>query len=101
MRTKEIKIRVSEEEYQLLLERKTKQRLAEWLRDIALNEKPKSLPKSVDPKLLYELNRIGTNINQIARVCNIKKSSVDLISIALALRNIETELQQITDSVLL
>ena len=45
--------------------------------------------------------RIGTNLNQIARVCNIKKSSVDLISFALALKNIETELQQITDSVLL
>jgi len=65
-RKKVIAIRVTDSEYLALQQRKTKNRLAVWLRDLALGEKPKTQPKPVDPKLLYELNRIGVNLNQIA-----------------------------------
>ena len=40
-REKEIKIRLTENEYQALLERKTKARLAEWVREVALEQQPK------------------------------------------------------------
>nr|ARQ03283.1 hypothetical protein [Actinobacillus pleuropneumoniae] len=44
-REKEIKIRLTENEYQALLERKTKARLAEWVREVALEQQPKRQPK--------------------------------------------------------
>ena len=94
-RTKEIKIRVTEDEYQALLNRKTKVRLAEWLRDLALDQKPQKTIKPVDPQLLFLLNKISTNINQIAKQCNIQKSNIDLISVALSLKQIEDQLKEI------
>ncbi|NNI75643.1 plasmid mobilization protein, partial [Pasteurella multocida] len=80
-REKEIKIRLTENEYQALLERKTKARLAEWVREIALEQQPNRQPKVIDPALLFELNRIGVNLNQIARQCNSQKPSIDLVSV--------------------
>jgi len=76
-RNKEIKVRLTQEEYELLLERKTKARLAEWVRDTCLGSEPskkaKSMPK-VDPALLVALSKIGGNINQIARHLNNDRS---------------------------
>ena len=72
LRTKEIKIRLSDAEYQQLLERKTEPTLAGWLRTIALDQKAKKQAKTVDPKLLYELNKIGVNMNQLAKLANAK-----------------------------
>lgn len=94
-RTKEIKIRLSEDEYNALLERKTKARLAEWLRELALEQAPKAQPKTIDPALLFELNRIGVNLNQIARQCNSQKPSIDLLSMLAELRNIEKALKEL------
>lgn len=99
-RTKRVEIALSEQEYAELLERKTKARLAEWIRETALGEKPKRSPKPVNPHLLYELNRIGSNINQIAKMCNIQQANIDLLRVSLALKEIEIELQKITDNFL-
>lgn len=66
-RKKEIKVRLTEEEYKQLLQRKTKPRLAEWIRETCLGQKPKKEIAIVDPLLLYELNKIGVNLNQIAK----------------------------------
>jgi len=66
-RKKEIKVRLTEEEYKQLLQRKTKPRLAEWIRETCLGQKPKKEIATVDPLLLYELNKIGVNLNQIAK----------------------------------
>jgi len=61
----------------LLLKRKTKTRLAEWVRETCLGSEPskkaKSVPK-VDPTLLVALSKIGGNINQIARHLNNDRS---------------------------
>lgn len=66
-RKKEIKVRLTEKEYEQLLQRKTKPRLAEWIRETCLGQKPKKKVATVDPLLLYELNKIGVNLNQIAK----------------------------------
>jgi len=66
-RTKKIEIMTTEEEYEQLLQRKTKPRLAEWIRETCLDQKPKKEVATVDPLLLYELNKIGVNLNQIAK----------------------------------
>lgn len=97
-RTKEIKIRLSEAEYQALLERKTKARLAEWIRETVLEQEPNRKPKPSDPALIFELNRIGVNLNQIARQCNSQKPSIDLASVLSALRNLEKNLQSIREN---
>ncbi|WP_427834625.1 MobC family plasmid mobilization relaxosome protein (plasmid) [Actinobacillus pleuropneumoniae] len=96
-REKEIKIRLTENEYQALLERKTKARLAEWGREVALEQQPKRQPKVIDPALLFELNRIGVNLNQIARQCNSQKPSIDLVSVLATLREIEKNLKKLRE----
>ncbi|MGF7484024.1 plasmid mobilization protein [Providencia sp. SP181] len=68
-RTKEIKIRLTEEEHAALLARCTSPKLAEWMRETCLDvRKPKArkIPL-VDPQLLRALAGIGNNVNQIAR----------------------------------
>ncbi|TYG33298.1 MobC family plasmid mobilization relaxosome protein (plasmid) [Lonepinella koalarum] len=97
-RTREIKIRLTEGEYQALQERKTKARLAEWLRELALDQQPKRHPKPIDPKLLYELNRLGVNLNQIARHCNQQPPSIDLIGIATSLKRLDEMLKDIRET---
>ncbi|EGQ8195969.1 MobC family plasmid mobilization relaxosome protein, partial [Vibrio parahaemolyticus] len=60
-------------------------------------QKPKRQPKSVDPALLFELNRIGVNLNQIARHCHQAPVSMETVNIALALRHIEAQLREVLD----
>ena len=58
--------------------------------------------QKTDPALLLELAKIGNNINQIARALNIIKNAnpqeqrkLDILKIFLALKAIQTELQQL------
>jgi hypothetical protein len=97
-RTKRIEIAVTEDEYLALMERKNKPRLAEWIRDTALGQKPRAKVTPVDPELLYQLNKIGVNLNQIARYCHQNKGSMDMVSIGLTLRNIENHLKKALDN---
>lgn len=97
-RTKRLEIALSEEEYAALHARKTKARLAEWVREVALAQQPIHKPQPIDPRLLYELNRIGTNLNQIARSLNLDKllgSPIDVVKIATLLHSIDTELKAV------
>ena len=102
-RTKEIKIRLTEQEHQELLNRCTKASLATWMREICLAEKQTKQSKviEVDPKLLRQLAGIGNNLNQIARLVNQHQhkqdSTLDRITIVTALASIERELQRLND----
>ena len=58
--------------------------------------------QKTDPALLLELARIGNNINQIARALNIIKNAnpqeqrkLDIFSVLLVLKGIQTELEHI------
>ena len=58
--------------------------------------------QKTDPDLLLELAKIGNNINQIARALNIIKNAdpleqrkLDIFSIFLVLKGIQTELEQV------
>ena len=58
--------------------------------------------QKTDPALLLELAKIGNNINQIARALNIIKNTdpqeqrkLDIFSILLVLKAIQTELEQV------
>lgn len=76
-RNKEIKVRLTQEEYEQLLQRKTKPRLAEWIRETCLDQKPKKEILTVDPLLLYELNKIGVNLNQIAKKVQYEEHNIE------------------------
>jgi len=76
-RNKEIKVRLTEEEYELLLQKKTKARLAEWVRETCLDQKPAKRVSTVDPLLLYELNKIGVNLNQIAKKVQYRNHNIE------------------------
>jgi len=99
-RTKKIEVRVSEAEHSLLLERKTKARLAKWVRDTCLGNEPskkaKSVPK-VDPALLVALSKIGGNLNQIARHLNMDRtlSAQEKVKALLELASIEQSLGEL------
>ena len=69
-RTREITIRVTDDELQKLHERKTNTTMAGWMRDLALGMTP---IKIADPDLVRALGRIGSNLNQTAKHANINK----------------------------
>jgi len=99
-RTKRVEIQFTEEEYLLLLKRKTKARLAEWVRETCLgselNKKVKPVPK-VDPALLVALSKIGGNLNQIARHLNMDRtlSAQEKVKTLLELASIEQSLGEL------
>lgn len=68
-RTLEVKIRLTETEWNELQQRKTKS-LAGWLRDLGLGAVP---IRQADPDLIRHIARIGSNLNQIARHANTEK----------------------------
>jgi len=100
-RTKKIEFRVTEEEYNQLVSRKTKARLAKWVRETCLGNEMSKEVRSVsktDPALLVALARIGGNLNQIARNLNLDKNMaleqkvdylIDLASIAENIRELK------------
>lgn len=98
-RTKEIKIRLTEEEHQALLERMDGAELARWMRETCLNEKPnkKRKYKAADPQLLAALGRIGGNLNQIARQANTVESDIEKIRAFAELAALREQLQGILE----
>ena len=69
-RTKEISVRVNDEELAQLKERQQGTTMARWLRDLGLGVSP---IKQADPELVRALGRIGSNLNQTAKHANINK----------------------------
>ena len=99
-RQKEIKIRLTDEEHQALLDRCTKASLATWMRENCLSEKrtKQSEVVEVNPQLLRQLAGIGNTLNQIARIVNQKAKTdtpLDRIAVIAALAGIEQELKLI------
>jgi len=78
-------------EYIKQIEQTTGKKKSDVIRDLIINGKINTDTGKV--KISYELNRIGNNINQIARNCNIKKA-VD-IAVLEQLKIIENLLSEI------
>tara|TARA_R110002072_G_scaffold159881_1_gene310959 strand:- start:1403 stop:1750 length:348 start_codon:yes stop_codon:yes gene_type:complete len=105
-RTKQIKVRFTEEEFKLASHLASKS-LAVWLREMALDstqdfvvsEKKRNitLPKK-DPELVRQLAAVGNNLNQIATVVNAQKSTLDTALLMAKLEEIEDQLSKISDS---
>ncbi|EMC9392934.1 plasmid mobilization relaxosome protein MobC [Vibrio parahaemolyticus] len=100
-RTKIIKIRATEDEYQCLLKRCDRPELAPWMRDVCLNQHELTRAKipTVDPALLRQIAAVGNNVNQIARVVNTNKHDPLVVLNAVArLTSIESKLDMILNS---
>ena len=93
-RKREIKIRLTEEEYLEIRARCDRARLAEWLRELALGQRKRRQTPTVDPALLRQISAIGNNLNQIARWCN-QNGAADAVNVSAALVAINRELREI------
>lgn len=95
-RTKEIKIRLTDDEHSALIARATSPKLAEWMRESCLDIRKPAARKIplVDPQLLRALSGIGNNVNQIARALN-HDPVFDRVRLYEVLISIERELQSI------
>jgi len=73
-KTKMLRIRLTDDEYNLLKEKADKagKTMSEFVRDYITKGKVNSKCKDL-PSLILHLSRIGNNINQIARNLNIAK----------------------------
>lgn len=92
-REKSIKIRLFNHEYEKLQELKQGE-LATWVRNTCLNAENKQA--KADPAILKELNRIGVNMNQIARVVNQSSyNPIEQIRINQSLRDIYDQLNEV------
>lgn len=69
-RTKEIAIRVTEDELAELKKRQQGTTMAGWMRDLGLGVTPM---KPADPELVRALGRIGSNLNQLTKHVNINE----------------------------
>lgn len=97
-RTKSVKIRLFESEFQELSELKTCNKLATWMRETCLNKKTKrrNPPVSVDPELLRQLAGLGNNLNQLARLANGKgMNALDSVEIIRHLNEIQVSLENL------
>ena len=70
-RTKEIAIRVTEDELAELKKRQQGTTMAGWMRDLGLGVTPM---QPADPQLVRALGRIGSNLNQVTKHVNIDKT---------------------------
>lgn len=86
-REKSIKIRVAESELSAMRERCDRPQLADWLRDLALDQVKRRPVPQADPALLRQLAAIGNNLNQLARWVNTTKpaSAVECSAALIAL----------------
>lgn len=91
-RTKEIKIRLTPDEHSALLLRCDRPQLAEWLREIGLDQRKRRPIPTTDPALLRQLAAIGSNLNQLARWCNSRKP-IDAVEVSAALAALSREVR--------
>lgn len=101
-RTRFLGIRVTDAEYQQLLERCDGRQLAAWMRETCLDTRrarSSRLP-SIDPVLLRQLAGMGNNLNQIARKINGGQwSGADRVHVVAALMAIDAGLERLRHTV--
>lgn len=101
-RTRFLGVRVTELEYQQLLERCDGKQLAAWMRQVCLDERPSRAAKlpSIDPALLRQLAGMGNNLNQIARKINAGQyPATERVQMVAMLMAIDTGLERLRHAV--
>lgn len=98
IRNKKITVRYTEKELEEA-NQKSIGPLAVWLRDLSLSKPNKKKAKPINPELIYHLNKIGVNLNQIAKYCNQQAifKDGDKVDLLLILASMENELKELRD----
>ena len=98
-RTKWLKIRVSDQETADIKKRAGRHDVSNYVRGLVLDQpvaahepKTKKIVHSADPELVRAINRIGININQIAKQTNAGQEVGN--SVLMALLNLQTTLDK-------
>jgi len=98
-RTKWLKIRVSEQEITDIKKRAGQHDVSNYVRGLVLDQpvaapepKTKKIVHSADPELVRAINRIGININQIAKQTNTGQEVGN--AVLMALLNLQTSLDE-------
>ncbi|MGM8899680.1 MULTISPECIES: plasmid mobilization protein [unclassified Psychrobacter] len=98
-RTKWLKIRVSDDEVLDIKKRAGRHDMSNYIRRLILDQpiaapesEPKKIVHTADPELVRAVNRIGININQIAKQINTGQEVGNLVLIALL--NLQTSLDK-------
>ena len=98
-RTKWLKIRVSDDELLDIKKRAGSHDMSNYVRSVILDQpivapepKHKKIVHSADPELVRAVNRIGININQIAKQTNAGQEVGN--SVLIALLNLQTTLDK-------
>ncbi|MCL1624294.1 MobC family plasmid mobilization relaxosome protein [Moraxella sp. Tifton1] len=96
-RTTSVKIRLTPSEYDELLVRKDKPKLATWIRETCLAATPITPSKfaKIDPKLLYQINKIGNNLNQLAKQVNTQPATLQTAQALATLAQIQADIHEI------
>lgn len=92
---KQIKINLTPDQYeQVKIDAKDNNMLlSSYIKKKSNLENKLDKKNKIDPMLLYQINKIGNNINQIAKICNIEKT-IDIQTLK-SLSKIENHLQGI------
>lgn len=101
-RTRFLGVRVTDAEYQQLLERCDGRQLAAWMRETCLDTRParSSRLPSIDPFLLRQLAGMGNNLNQIAwKINGGQWSAADRVQVVAALMAIDAGLERLRHTV--
>ena len=98
-RTKWLKIRVSDQEIADIKKRAGQHDMSNYVRGLVLDQpvaapepKQKKIVHSADPELVLAVNRIGININQIAKQTNTGQEVGN--AVLMALLNLQTTLDK-------
>lgn len=99
IRTKTVKVRVTENELAALKERSGRRKLAQWLRELGLGQRKCRTAPVADPALLRALSAHGGLLNQIARRVNTEArlNGIDKVRLLTQLCFMERHLKEIRD----
>jgi hypothetical protein len=103
-RNRSIKIRVTDDELEIMKMHSTRSELARWIRETCLSGGQQDFIKqanknAIDPELLRGLSGIGNNLNQIARRVNSGEwGALDKVQIIAALAGVERALTDLRNN---
>lgn len=101
IRTKEIKIRLHPHEFEEFKNRAAGRQVASYIRELVLEQKVVKETPRCDPKLIFEVAKIGSNLNQIARVLNFASKTgenFDVLRCIFELNSIKESLDQVVEN---
>ncbi len=72
-----------------------RQKINLQIENVPAPRKAKKVYRTIDPKLLFEVNKIGVNLNQVARQLNSKKDDIPNSIVIEILFKIEQKLKEL------